>query len=210
MNFLDNLNWRYATKRMTGEKVPREKIDTILEAARLAPTASGVQPFNILVIADKQLLERVRPVANNQPQITEASHLLVFAAWDDITPEKIDHIHDHITRERNLAVDAMATTVERLKGFFAGMTQEQRFQWAARQTYIAFGIAIAAAAIEQVDATPMEGFKNAELDLLLGLKEKGLRSTSLLALGYRDTTNDRLVSLKKVRRPKEELIIELN
>jgi len=90
------------------------------------------------------------------------------------------------------------------------MTQEQRFQWAARQTYIAFGIAIAAAAIEQVDATPMEGFKNAELDLLLGLKEKGLRSTSLLALGYRDTTNDRLVNLKKVRRPKEELIIELN
>jgi len=210
MNFLDNLNWRYATKRMTGEKVPREKINTILEAARLAPTASGVQPFNILLISDRQLLEKVRPVANNQPQITEASHLLVFAAWDDITPEKIDRIHDHITRERNLAVDAMATTVERLKGFFAGMTQEQRFQWAARQTYIAFGIAIAAAAIEQVDATPMEGFKNAELDLLLGLKEKGLRSTSLLALGYRDTTNDRLVNLKKVRRPKEELIIELN
>jgi nitroreductase len=210
MSFLETLNWRYATKRMTGEKVPQEKVDTILEAARLAPTASGIQPFNIVLISDRQLLEKVRPVANNQPQITEASHLLVFAAWNDITPEKIDYIHDHITRERNLAVDAMATTVERLKGFFAGMTQEQRFQWAARQTYIAFGIAIAAAAIEQVDATPMEGFKNAELDLLLGLKEKGLRSTSLLALGYRDTTNDRLVNLKKVRRPKEELVIELS
>lgn len=210
MDFIETLNWRYATKRMTGEKVPQAKVDIILEAARLAPTASGIQPFNILAISDRQLLEKLRPVANNQPQITEASHLLVFAAWDDITAEKIDHIHDHIVRERNLPADAMESTVNRLKGFFAGMTREQRFNWAARQTYIAFGIAIAAAAIEKVDATPMEGFKNAELDHLLGLPGRGLRSTSLLALGYRDTANDRLVHLKKVRRPKEELIIELN
>jgi len=210
MDFIETLNWRYATKRMTGEKVPQEKVDIILEAARLAPTASGIQPFNILAISDRRLLENLRPLANNQPQITEASHLLVFAAWEDITPEKIDHIHDHIVRERNLPADAMASTVNRLKGFFAGMTGEQRFNWAARQTYIAFGIAIAAAAIEQVDGTPMEGFRNAELDQLLGLPGRGLRSTSLLALGYRDTANDRLVHLKKVRRPKEELIIELN
>ena len=210
MDFLETLNWRYATKRMTGQKVPQEKVDIILEAARLAPTASGIQPFNILAISDRQLLEKLRPVANNQPQITEASHLLVFAAWDDITPEKIDQIHDHIVRERNLPADAMASTVNRLKDFFAGMTREQRFNWAARQTYIAFGIAIAAAAIEQVDGTPMEGFRNTELDQLLGLPGRGLRSTSLLALGYRDTANDRLVHLKKVRRPKEELIIELN
>jgi len=210
MNFLETLNWRYATKRMTGEKVPREKVDIILEAARLAPTASGTQPFNILVIQDRVLLEKIRPIANNQPQITEASHLLVFAAWDNITPEKIDYVHDLVARERNLGPDALASTITRLKGFFGGITQEQRFQWAAQQTYIAFGVAIAAAAIEQVDATPMEGFRNAELDQLLGLNERGLRSTSLLALGYRDTANDRLVNLKKVRRPKEELIIELN
>ena len=210
MNILEALKWRYAVKRMTGEKVPQGKVDIILEAIRLAPTASGIQPFSVLMIKDRALLEKVRPVANNQPQITEASHLLVFAAWDNITPEKVDYVHDQIARERELPEGALASTITRLKGFFGGLTQEQRFQWAARQTYIAFGIAIAAAAIERVDATPMEGFKNAELDELLGLKERGLRSTSLLALGHRDLANDRLVHLKKVRRPKEELIIELN
>jgi nitroreductase len=210
MNFLETLNWRYATKRMTGEKVPQEKVDIILEAARLAPTASDMQPFNILMVRDRSLLEKIQPIAHNQPQIMEASHLLVFAAWDDVTPERIDYIHDLVARERNLPTDALASKITRLQGFFGGMTQEQRFQWAARQTYIAFGIAIAAAAIERVDATPMEGFRNAELDELLGLKERGLRSTSLLALGHRDVANDHLVNLKKVRRPKEELIIELS
>jgi nitroreductase/dihydropteridine reductase len=210
MNFLETLNWRYATKRMTGEKVPEEKVNIILEAARLAPTASDMQPFNILMIRDRALLEKIRPIAHNQPQIMELSHLLVFAAWDDITPERIDYIHDLVARERNLSVEALAPKVTRMKGFFGDMTQEHRSQWAARQTYIAFGIAIAAAAIERVDATPMEGFKNAELDELLGLKERGLRSTSLLALGHRDVTTDHLLNLKKVRRPKDELIIELS
>jgi nitroreductase/dihydropteridine reductase len=210
MNILEALKWRYAVKRMTGEKVPQEKVDIILEAIRLAPTASGIQPFSVLMIKDRALLEKIRPVANNQPQITEASHLLVFAAWDNVTPEKVDYVHDQIARERELPEGALASTITRLKGFFGGLTQEQRFQWAARQTYIAFGIAIAAAAVERVDATPMEGFKNAELDELLGLKERGLRSTTLLALGHRDLANDRLVHLKKVRRPKGELIIELN
>lgn len=204
------MNWRYAVKRMTGEKVPEAKVTTILEAARLAPTASGIQPFNILVIRDQAFREKIRPVANNQPQITESSHLLVFAAWDNIAPEQIDRVHDQIALERNLPEGALASTITRLKGYFGGLTQEQRFQWAVRQTYIAFGIAIVAAAVEKVDATPMEGFKNSELDELLGLRERGLRSTSLLALGYRDTANDRLVHLKKVRRPKDELIIELD
>jgi nitroreductase/dihydropteridine reductase len=209
MSILESLNWRYATKRMTGERVPQEKVDVILEAARLAPTSSGIQPFQILSISDKKLLEKIQPIANNQPQITEASHLLVFAAWDNVTSEQINRVFDQVTRERNLPADALDNYRNFLKSHFAGMTQEARFASAARQAYIAFGVAIVAAATELVDATPMEGFKNAELDELLGLKEKGLRSVSLLALGYRDTVNDWLANLKKVRRPKEELIIEL-
>jgi nitroreductase len=209
MNLLESLNWRYATKRMTGEKVPQEKLNIILEAARLAPTSSGIQPFSILQISNKALLEKVQAVAYNQPQITEASQVLVFAAWDDVTPEKIDAVYQQITRERNLPADALAAYVGTLKGMFSGMSQEQRFNWAARQAYIAFGLAIVAAATEKVDSTPMEGFKNAELDELLGLKEKGLKSTTLLTLGYRDTANDWLANLKKVRRPREEFVIEL-
>jgi nitroreductase/dihydropteridine reductase len=209
MHLLEALQWRYATKRMTGEILPQEKIDIILEAVRLAPTADGIQPFTILHITNKQLLEKIKPIANNQAQITEASHLLVFAAWADVTAGHIEAVYTRIAHERNLAPGALNAYVEKLKTRFAGWPPEQRAQWAARQTYIALGVAIAAAALEKVDATPMEGFRNAELDQLLALPEKGLRSYALMALGYRDIANDKLVHLKKVRRSKEELIINL-
>ena len=210
MSFLESLKWRYATKRMNGEKVPAEKVENILEAARLAPSASGLQPFNILVVKDPELLKKIQPIANNQPQITEASHLLIFAALDNITDQHIDQVFEHINRERNHTPDAQDAYKNRIKAHLASKTQEERYQAAARQAYIALGFALAAAAVEQVDATPMEGFNNAELDKLLGLKEKGLRSVTLLPLGYRDVQNDKLAHLKKVRRPKEELVIELN
>lgn len=208
MSLLDSLQWRYATKRMTGEKLPQEKVDIVLEAARLAPTSSGIQPFSILQITDRQLLEKIRPIAFNQPQITEASHLLVFAAWNDVTDTHIDNVYAHIARERQLPEDAQAAYVDSLKKRFAAWTPEKRTTWAANQSYIALGIAITAAASEHIDATPMEGFRNDELDRLLALPEKGLRSITLLALGYRDTTNDRLLPLKKVRRPKETFVID--
>ncbi|MBS1661923.1 MAG: nitroreductase family protein [Bacteroidetes bacterium] len=209
MSLLESLIWRYAVKRMTGEKVPQQKVDVILEAARLAPTSSGIQPFSILQITDRKLLEKIQPIAYNQPQITEASHLLVFAAWDNVTPEKIDEVFNRVVAERNLPADALKGYSDNLKASFAAQTQEQRFNWAARQAYISFGVAITAAATEQVDATPMEGFKNTELDHLLELNKHGLRSTTLLTIGVRDTANDWLANLKKVRRPKEEFIIEL-
>ncbi|MDB5032706.1 NAD(P)H-dependent oxidoreductase [Mucilaginibacter sp.] len=210
MSILESLHWRYATKRMTGERVPQEKIDIILEAARMAPTSNGIQPFTILVITDKKLMEKIQPIAYNQPQITEASHLLVFAAWDTVTSEKVDYVFDQVIRERNLPADALTDYINQIKGMFSGFTPEEQFNWAAKQTYLAFGVATTAAAIEKIDATPMEGFVNSELDKLLGLREKGLRSVTMLPLGYRDTANDWLANMKKVRRPKEELILELN
>ena len=209
MSLLESLQWRYATKRMTGERLPQEKVDIVLEAARLAPTSSGIQPFSILQITDRQLLEKIRPIAFNQPQITEASHLLVFAAWTDVTEAHIDAVYDRIASERNLPDGAQSAYVDNLKKRFSEMPAERRATFASNQSYIALGVAITAAASEKIDATPMEGFQNAALDELLGLKEKGLRSVTLLALGYRDTENDRLVHLKKVRRPKDELIIEI-
>lgn len=209
MSLIDSLQWRYATKRMTGERLPQEKVDIVLEAARLAPTSSGIQPFSILQITDRQLLEKIRPIAFDQPQITEASHLLVFAAWEDVTATHIDEVYDRIARERGLPEGAQSAYVDNLKKRFAAQAPQERANWTARQSYIALGFAIAAAASEHIDATPMEGFRNAELDQLLGLPEKGLRSVTLLALGYRDTANDRFVHLKKVRRPKDELVIDL-
>jgi len=210
MSFLESLNWRYAVKRMNGKKVPQAKVDIILEAARLAPTSAGLQPFSILVVTDPELLKKIQPVANNQPQITEASHLLVFAAWDNISDEQIDEFLDRTLEERGLPAGSLDAFKGHLKTVFASKTREERFQSAARQAYIAFGVAIAAAATEQVDATPMEGFNGPELDKLLGLEAKGLRSVTLLPLGYRDEENDWLAPLKKIRRPRKDLIIELD
>ncbi|MDQ3292283.1 MAG: nitroreductase family protein [Bacteroidota bacterium] len=209
MSLIQALNWRYATKRMNGEKVPQEKINTILEATRLSASSMGLQPYTILVIEDEELRRQIQKVANNQPQIVEASHLLVFAAWDNITEEQVSEYIDQTAAVRGVDPETLNNFKNTLVGIVTRNTPEQNFQWAARQAYIAFGTAITAAATEQVDATPMEGFNGPALDELLNLKEKGLRSVTLLPLGYRDEENDWLASQKKVRRNKEKLFLEV-
>lgn len=207
MNILETLEWRYASKRMNGQRVPAEKVETILEAIRLAPTSMGLQPFSVLVIEDEELKKQIRAVAMNQPQIEESSHLLVFAAWDDLTPAHINEFISHTASVRNMPEEALADFKNSLLGMAASRTKEENFNWAARQAYIAFGTGLVAAATEKVDATPMEGFDSAALDKLLQLNEKGLRSVTLMPLGYRDADNDWLVSLPKVRREKEKLFL---
>lgn len=207
---IENLEWRYATKKMNGVAVPQEKVDIILEAARLAPTSSGLQPFEILVVTNPELKQQIRAIANDQSQITDASHVLIFAAWDDLDAKRINEMFLHTTRERGLPDDRMDSYKNFLLSIYGSKTAEENFQATARQAYIGFGIAIAAAAEQRVDATPMEGFNAAALDELLNLKEKGLRSVTLLPLGYRDEENDWLYGMKKVRKSKEQFITELN
>jgi nitroreductase / dihydropteridine reductase len=209
MNLINALNWRYAAKRMNGQKVPAEKVDAILEATRLSASSMGLQPYTILVVEDEALRKEIQKVAYNQPQIVEGSHLLIFAAWDNITEQQVEEYINHLAAERGVEPETLAGFRNSLAGTVAKNTQEQNYQWAARQAYIAFGTAIAAAATEEVDATPMEGFDPAALDALLNLKEKGLRSVTLLPLGYRDTANDWLASQKKVRREKEKLFLQV-
>jgi len=209
MSLINALEWRYAAKRMNGQKVPTKKIDTILEATRLSASSMGLQPYNILVVEDMELREKIKAVANNQPQITESSHLLIFAAWDNITPAHIEEYINYTAEVRGADVATLAGFKNSLLGIAQKNIPEQNFQWAARQTYIAFGTAIAAAATEQVDATPMEGFNALALDELLNLKEKGLRSVTLLPLGYRDPANDWLANQKKVRREKDKLFLQV-
>lgn len=204
MEFYDSLNWRYATKKMNGQEVPQEKIDRILNAIQLAPTSIGLQPFKVLDITDLDLRRKILPIAHNQQQIVDSSHLLVFAAWENLSEE---HINDYVEltgEERNLSNEELQPLRDMLNGV-ALKTDEELYQWSAKQAYIAFGFGLAAAAVEEVDATPMEGFKPEELDALLGLKEKGLKSILLLPLGYRDEKNDWLAPMKKVRRSKDEL-----
>lgn len=209
MSLQENLKWRYATKKMNGEKVPADKVEYIIEAARLAPTSSGLQPFEIILVSNSELKEKMKPVANNQSQITDSSHVLVFAAWHKYTPERINEIFSIIISERSMEEGAMDDYKNSLIKSFGSKSGEENFSHAARQAYIALGLALVAAAEQKVDSTPMEGFNNEKMDELLELKEKGLRSVALLALGYRDEENDWLVNLKKVRKPKELLITEI-
>ena len=209
MSTLSNLKWRYATKRMNGQKVPAEKLENILEAIQLAPTSIGMQPFTVLVIEDPEIKAKIAPAIYNQPQITEGSHVIVFAAWKEYSNENVDKYINHIATFRGIPVDALDGMRNMVSGSIAGKTPEQLLNWNMRQAYIALGTGLVAAAEEKVDATPMEGFDADALDAALGLAEKGLHSTVILALGYRDAENDYLSAAAKVRRDKEELFIRL-
>lgn len=204
MTLIDKLNWRYATKRMNGTKVSQEKIDRILEAIRLAPTSFGLQAFKVIVVEDPALKERIFNEACPQPQIKEASHVLVFAANKNVSAEQVNDYMNLIAKTRNIPVEALAGFSSAFDSIVAG-TPEQNFVWTARQAYIAFGVGIVAAMNEDVDATPMEGFSTEALDKVLGLTEQNLGSTTILTLGYRDETNDQLVHSAKVRKSKEAL-----
>ncbi|SNR41753.1 Nitroreductase [Lutibacter agarilyticus] len=206
MELLDKLNWRYAAKAMNGEKVSQEKIDNIIEAARLAPTSSGLQPFEILVVKNQAIKEAIRPVAWNQSMITDCSHLLVFAAWDTYTEDRINKMFDLTNEVRGFKNEGWENYRQMLLGSYPQKDAEENFNHAAKQAYIAFSAAIIAAAYEGVDCTPIEGFDPVEVDKILGLREKGLRSCVLLPIGYRDADKDWLVNLKKVRKSTEDLV----
>lgn len=209
MELLDKLNWRYAAKAMSGEVVPEEKLKNILEAISLAPTSSGLQPFEVLVITNKEIKEQIKPVAWNQSVITDCSHLLVFAAWNHYTEDRINKMFDLTNEVRGFKNEGWENYRQMLLGMYPKQDPEVSFAHAARQAYIGFSMAIAAAAFEEVDATPLEGFEPAKVDEILGLKEKGLRSCVMLPIGYRDADSDWLVNLKKVRKPMSDLITEM-
>jgi len=209
MALLDDLKWRYATKKMNGQKVPKEKLNYILEAARLAPSSFGLQPYRIFAITDKNLLAQVKILSNNQSQITDCSHLLVFAAWDSYSYERMGDVFLRAVKERGLADNAMEAYQKGLWNLFEPLGRKWQSEHAAKQAYIALGLAMAAASEQKVDASPMEGFDKTKMDEILGLEKMELKSVVMLALGYRDEEKDWLVKLRKVRTPKETFITEL-
>jgi len=206
MNLTEILNWRYATKAMTSAVVPEEKINAIVSATLLCPTSSGLQPFHIILISNKEMKKKISPIAHNQPVIEQSSHLMVFVAWDSYTEERVNQHFSYLNEQRNMPDSTTDSFRKMLLASFEKQTSEEHFNHAAKQSYIGLGFALVAAANEQVDSTPMEGFNPEELDELLELKKQGLKSTAILALGYRDEKTDWLVKLKKVREPMSEFI----
>jgi len=207
MSLIDKLQWRYATKKMDSSKVvPKAKLEQILEAIRLSASSSGLQPYEILVVSNKEIREKIRAIAWEQSQITDCSYLLVFAAWDHYTAQRINDAFDMTEEIRNFKSETGTAYRKNLLTNYTARDPEINFTHAAKQAYIALGTGLIAAAYEQVDSTPMEGFDPAALDEILNLRARGLRSVVLLALGYRKADEDWLVDLKKVRRPKDQLI----
>ncbi len=206
MELINKLNWRYATKAMNRQKISQEKIDTIIEAISLAPTSSGLQPFEVYVVTNQEVKDKIKAIAWNQSVVSDCSHLLVFAAWDNYTEARINKMFDLVNEVRGFKNEGWENYRQMLLSNYPQRDPEVNFNHAAKQAYIAFSQAIAAAAFEEVDATPMEGFDANALDEILGLKKEGLRSCVILPLGYRDAQNDWLVNLKKVRKSKEDLI----
>jgi nitroreductase/dihydropteridine reductase len=146
MQVLENLNWRYATKSMNGTPVPQEKVDYIIEAVRLSASSSGLQPYEVLVITDQKVKEKIKPIAWNQGQITDASHVLVFAAWDNYTPERINSVFKYNNEQRNLPDSVTNGYREKLLKTYSTKTAEENFTHTAKQAYIALGTALIAAA----------------------------------------------------------------
>ena len=208
MSLLENLQWRHAVKAYDPtKKVAKEDLDRILEAARLAPTSSGLQPFRIISVENQELKEKMVAGALNPEVMRDCSHVLVFAAWDSYSEEKIDKVYDYHTDVRELPKGRFGSYTDQLKKMYGAQTADQHFAHTARQTYIALALAMAQAAELKIDSTPAEGFSNEVVDEILGLREMGLKSVSLLYLGYRDEERDWLSSMKKVRIPMEEFVI---
>ena len=207
MELLKSLEWRYATKKMNGEKIPQDKLERILEATRLAPSSYGLTPYNVIVVEDQKLKEELQGACYGQAQLSESSAVLVFATWDEVTEHSVGNYINEIAKQREIPVESLNGLQDMMNGSLTNMTHEQKISWAQRQAYIGLGFALTAAAVEEVDSTPMEGFVPESVDTVLGLQELGLKSVVVLPLGYRDSENDYLSTLKKVRWDNDKFFI---
>jgi nitroreductase len=200
MELLESLQWRYATKKMNGDKIPQDKLDRILESTKLAPSSYGLTPYQVIVVEDQELKEKLVPACYGQTQLKDSSAVLVFATWDEVTEYSIENYINEIAEQRNIPVEVLGDLKNMMIGSITSMEHDQRITWSQKQAYIGLGFSLVTSAVEGVDSTPMEGFVPAKVDEVLGLSELGLKSAVILTLGYRDTENDSLSTMKKVRR----------
>ncbi|MBW1654540.1 nitroreductase family protein [Flavobacterium quisquiliarum] len=208
MNLIENLKWRYAAKAYNNIKVAEEKVDQILEAINLSASSCGLQSYRVFVVSNPEIQKKIGADSYNK-QISSCSHLLVFAAFNDMSSTYIDNYIAMTEKQRGLDAGALLGFRNGLHAYFGAIDAEQKAIWASKQAYIALGTALIAAAELKVDATPIEGFNAAIIDKVLGLKEKGLHSTVILALGYRDSEKDYMAATKKVRLPIDEMITKV-
>lgn len=208
MALLDQLNKRYATKKFDAtKKISADNLSTLLEAIRLSASSYGLQAYKVVVVENEAIRKQLRAVAWDQPQITDASQLLVFAVDADFNESGVDHYIENIARTRNMDTGSLSGYSDMMKGALK-RPQEEIQNWLTRQAYIALGFGLVSAAELDIDACPMEGFDNDQFDKILGLKEKGLHAAVIMAVGYR-STEDSYQHLAKVRRSAADFFLTI-
>ena len=206
-NIIDSLQWRYATKKFDTDKPAAEAdVSVIKQAVNLAATSFGLQPFRVAVVTDQATKDKLRAAAYDQPQLSDASHVFVFAAKTTVTPEYVDDFIKLTATTRDIPLDAVSGYGEYIKGSIVDKDDEFLLNWNKRQAYIGLGTLLAAAAELRVDACPMEGIEPDKFDDILGLKEKGLTATVIAPVGYRHA-EDHSAQYAKVRLPLGELFL---
>ncbi|MGZ9735958.1 NAD(P)H-dependent oxidoreductase [Flavobacterium sp. GNP002] len=207
--FLENQNWRYATKKFDAtKKITNEDLSTLKEAIRLSSSSYGLQPYKVIIVENPELRANIQPAAWGQSQIVEASHLIIFANETKVDDLAIDEYIKNISQTRNMPIEALAGYGDFMKSKITSLTPEEKNIWTAKQTYLALGNLLNVAAELKIDATPMEGFVPAQVNEILGLDKLGLNATLIATLGYRHD-EDATQHYKKVRKSNEDLFITL-
>ncbi|GLB52127.1 NAD(P)H-dependent oxidoreductase [Neptunitalea chrysea] len=207
--YIENLEWRYATKQFdSSKKISSEDLETLKKALQLSASSYGLQPYEILIIENPEVRAKLKEAAYNQTQLTDASQVIVFAAKTDVTAEDVATYMKNISETRNVSIEDLAGFSGAINGAIVSLPQEHKAIWAAKQCYIALGNLLSAAAALNIDACPMEGFSSEQFDEILGLEEKGLATAVIATIGYR-SENDLLQHATKVRKSAEELFITI-
>lgn len=202
---IEALEWRYACKKFDANKrISDTDLDTILDSIQLTPSSYGLQPIKVLLIETKELREQIKPIAWNQAQVVDASHLLVFCHYTALSESYIDQHVSLMANTRNLPIEKLQGFGTHVKSSIATMDADHVNQWTGKQTYIALGQVLLSCALLKIDATPMEGFDRKALDELLDLSKDGLSTSLLCPIGYRHA-EDPYIALKKVRKTKDAL-----
>lgn len=209
MSLTEKLQWRAAIKQFDkSKKLTAEQLDSLLTAIQLAPSSLGLQGYKVIVVEDEATRAKLREAAHGQAQLTDASHVIVFAAETNVDEAFGKNYIDLVAKTRGIDREHLAGFEGMVLGAINGQPADQKLIWLHKQAYIALGVLLTAAAEHGIDATPMEGFDNAKFDEILGLKEKGLTSTVIAPVGFR-SEEDGYSKMAKVRRPKEELFIHV-
>lgn len=205
MHLIDDLKWRYATKKYdASKKVSQENIDRIKKAVQLSASSYGLQPYKVLEIKDPELREALKPIAWNQSQITDASHLFVFCNYLNVSEENVAHMLQLNAEINGVDLEQLAGYGDFMNAKMKEKSSDEMENWTAKQTYIALSNALDACAELKIDSTPIEGFEPEAVNEKLGLRKKGLSAAVILAVGYRHE-EDATQHGKKVRKSMETL-----